>query len=169
MDTNGWIAGASLVVAVSAFWLAWQADRRGQTAARSQLFLDLRTRFLEVLEGLPPEYRNPDWEASDPQHRAAAIRYWHHAFDEWYVTKRLNEKLMRQLWDAFYSRAVLAGMRHNGLRKTLIEMLKTQVDLAELWTDFRAELDRLWTEDHPRDGTQCIGIACNHISSQARP
>jgi len=87
---EAWIAGASLVVAGCAFWLSARADSRGQITTRTQLFLDLRTRFLGVLKDLPPGYRNDKWEASNSAHREAAVRYWHHEFDEWYVTRRLN-------------------------------------------------------------------------------
>ena len=143
-----------------------RADARGQVAARTQLFLDLRTRFLGLLEDLPPNYRSPEWEPSDPKHREAVVRYWHHAFDEWYVTRRLNEKLMRPLWDQFYCNAILTGLRHNGLRKIFIEMTKNDVELAKLWSEFKQELDRVWAKDHPKDGTQCAGITCNHKSAK---
>src|SRR5262245_52628353 len=160
MPAEAWIAGASFVVSVCAFWLAWRADSRGQVAARSQLFLDLRAQFLKVLEDLRPGFWEPGWEPSDPEHKAAAMRYWHHAFDEWYVTTQLNEKLMRQLWDQFYRKAVLAGLKHDGLRKSFVEMMRTQVDLAKLWDPFRKQLDMIWAESHPDDGTKCPGVAC---------
>ena len=162
MDSETWIAGASFVVSACAFVMSWNAESRGRTAARTQMFLDLRTRFLDVLEKLPPRYREPDWLATDPEERAAAIRYWHNAFDEWYVTRRLNDRLMRQLWDGFYSTALVAGLGHTGLRKTLIEMAGKDVPLAELWSDFRCELDALWARRHPQDGSRCKGIECDH-------
>ena len=47
---------------------------------------------------------------------AAVLAYWHHTFDEWYVTNHLNHKHMKELWDEFYAPAILSGMRHEGLR-----------------------------------------------------
>jgi hypothetical protein len=161
MDAGTWIAGASFFVAACAFWLSWRSDIRGRAAARSQLYLELRTRFLKILEDLPPEYQKPDWTASDPKHREAAIRYWQHAFDEWYLTTQLHEKLMRPLWDKFFRRMVRAGLGHSGLRKTLIEMMK-DAELLKGWRGFFQELERIWAEDHPRDGSKCLGIQCDH-------
>jgi len=73
---------------------------------------------------------------------------------------------MRQLWDQFYFNAVLAGLRHDGLRKTLIELTKGDAELNKLWIDFQQELDRVWAQDHPNDGTQCGGITCSHNPSE---
>jgi len=162
MDPEAWIAGASFVVSVCAFAISWRTELRAQTAARTQMFLDLRKRFQDVLEKLPPRYREPDWLATDPKERAVAIRYWHNAFDEWYVTRRLNDRLMRPLWDGFYSTALVAGLGHTGLRKTLVEMAGKDIPLAELWVDFRRDLDGLWSRRHPQDGSRCTGIACDH-------
>lgn len=156
------IAGASLFVAISAFWLSWHADARGEIVVRTQLFLALRTRFLNVLEDLPSQYADPDWQASDSEESASAIRYWHHAFDEWYITTRLNDKIARQLWEQFYSKAVLAGLKHNGLRKVLIEKAKGGVGTTELWTDFLVELNRIWKDHHPGGPEECEGIECEH-------
>jgi len=161
-DPRVWIGGVSLIFSACALILSWRSDSRSQIAARAQLFMSLRTRFLKVLEDLPPEYSDPKWDASDPLHREAANRYWHNAFDEWYVTTRLHAGLMRPLWDQFYSKAILAGLGHNGLRKTLIEMRKQDRALAGLWKEFRGVLDRLWATDHPRNGTTCQGVDCNH-------
>lgn len=164
MEPEGWIAGAAFIVSACALWLAWRTEARGQIAARTQLFLDLRTRFLSVLEQLPAAYRDPDWHATEPAERAAAIRYWFHAFDEWYVIRRLYPKLMRQLWHEFYAQAILAGLRHTGLRETLLEMLAQDPQPAELWQLFRRDLESLWAADHPRNGAACRGLACEHGS-----
>jgi hypothetical protein len=156
------IAGASLIVSVGAIMLALSADARAKVAARAQLFLTLRTRFLDVLEDLPANYMAPDWDASNPEQRAAAIRYWHHAFDEWYVTERLDKKLMHQLWAQYYREATRAGLKHNGLRRALVAMRDTDEELAKLWSDYLEEVNSLWSEGHPRNATRCSGIGCQH-------
>ena len=119
------IALASVVVSIMAFGLSWSADARAKVAARAQLFLTLRTRFLSVIENLPPTFRDPNWDASDKEGRSAAIRYWHHAFDEWFVTNCLDEKLMRNLWDQYYSEAVLSGQ--GIIPKTALSVLDLSV------------------------------------------
>jgi hypothetical protein len=169
MDPEIWIAAASFVVSSLAFWVAWRADLRGQVAARTQLFLDLRTRFLEVHSGLPAQYRDPNWDASDPAHRAAAVRYWHHAFDEWYTTRRLNERLMRRLWDDYYVNAVCAGLRYNGLRRTIIDITRPGIEVAPVWQEFRRELDRIWAREHPANRTACSGLDCAHTPTARAP
>jgi hypothetical protein len=140
MTAETWIAAGSLTVSVIAFVTALRADARGRAVTRTQIFLDLRTRFLDVLEGLPAEYRDPGWDASEPADRAAAVRYWHHAFDEWYVSRRLNAALMKEQWSQFYLPAIRSGLEHPGLERTLRYMLTTQPTLARLWSDFCADI-----------------------------
>lgn len=162
MNAELWIAAASFVVAASAFWLSWQSEARSQLAARTQLYLDLRTRFLHVLEGLPAKHTEPDWDASSKEDHAAAVRYWHHSFDEWYLTRWQNQKLMGTLWDEFYSKALLSGLKHNGLRKALATFQPAEKGPTELWVHFTNELEAIWKKEHPNDGTRCSGIECAH-------
>lgn len=158
MNADIGIAGVSLAVSALAYWRTWRADRRGEIATRTQMFLALRTRFLDLLHDLPPEYADEEWDASLPAHRAAAIRYWHHAFDEWYIAKHLNLKLMGQLWDEYYRSALLGGLRHYGLRRTFSLASRTDA----LWNEFADELARIWRSTHPDDSRGCQGLACDH-------
>ena len=89
------MAAASAAIALAAFFLSWRADRRAAALARTRMFLELRTRFLEVYQRLP----SFDKPASDytPKQRAAVLAYWHHTFDEWYITNHLNQKHMKKL------------------------------------------------------------------------
>ena len=136
------MAAATAAVALAAFFLSWRADARAATLARTQMFLELRTRFLEVFRQLPPF----DKPASDytPEQKAAVLAYWHHTFDEWYVTHRLNRKELKKLWDDFYAPAVLAGMRHPGLREVLFQMIDAADEFGEYRRGFGAAMKSLW-------------------------
>ena len=65
------------------------------------MFLELRTRFLDVYQRLP----SFDKLASDytPEETAAVLAYWHHVFDDWYVANCLNQRHMKELWNEFYA------------------------------------------------------------------
>jgi hypothetical protein len=160
MQFEVWIAGGSVIVALAAFWLSVRADARSRAAARTPLYLELRTRFLEVYAELPPRYSDPGWEPTSPEEEAAVMRYWHHTFDEWYMTNRLNEKHMRELWIKYYSSAILSGLKHRGLRKVLIKMTSRAEEFGIYWKDFRNKLTSMWKETHPGGSSECPGLEC---------
>ena len=135
MSSETWIAIGSLGVSAAAFFTALRADARAQAVTRTQIFLELREEFLTVLALLPPESLRLATPLTPEQH-AAAVRYWHHAYDEWYVARELNASLMGRLWQRFYLPAIHAGLGHLALRRTLDEILVTQPDLARLWQPF---------------------------------
>jgi len=140
MAASDWIALASLVVAVSTAIVAFRVDLRNKAVIRTELFIQLRSSFLDVLQSLPPEYRDPNWRPATALEQAAAVRYWHHAYDEWYVSRRLNAALMGPLWDGFYRPAIQSGLAHPGLRHAFGRMLEEQPELATLWRDFTREI-----------------------------
>jgi hypothetical protein len=136
------IAAASAAVALAAFFLSWRADERAQVLARTQMFLELRTRFIEVFRQLPPfDKHSADYT---PEERAGVLAYWHHAFDEWYITNQLNQKPMQKLWDDFFAPAVLAGMRHDGLREVLFNMIDSGDQSGEYRRTFGVAMKKLW-------------------------
>lgn len=139
-----------IVVAILALFLSWSADRRAKDAARSRLFLDLRAQLVQVHEGLPSTYRDPTWTPTEIDEKHAVRRYWYHAFNEWFITNRLNRRHMKELWDQYYADAVLAGLEHRGLREFFKEMTEPEAERpGQYWRDFREELERLWRQRHP--------------------
>lgn len=142
MDPEVGIAAASAAVALAAFFLSWRADARAEVLARTQMFLGLRTRFLEVFRHLP-RFDKPSADYT-PEERAAVLAYWHHAFDEWYITNRLNQKPMQKLWHEFFAPAVLAGMRHDALRQVLFNMIDSQDQSGEYRRSFGEAMKKLW-------------------------
>lgn len=156
---------AAVLVSVVALLVSLRADARAKTAARTDVYLSLRSRFLEVHAALPASYTDPNWMPTTPDEQSAVTRYWHHAYDEWYITKRLNAELLQDLWAEYYSKAILAGLRHNCLRLWLVAMTRADVELAAFWTDYRKELELQWAKLHPSDGTTCKGLECSHAIS----
>jgi hypothetical protein len=135
-------AVASAAVALAAFFLSWRSDARARVLARTQMFLELRTRFLEVFQRLPP-FDKPS-SSYTPEEKLVVLSYWHHAFDEWYVTNRLSHKDMKELWDEFYAPAVLAGMEHQGFRDVLFNMIDEQEGFGEYRRSFGKAMKKLW-------------------------
>jgi hypothetical protein len=162
MEPQVWIAAASLIVSIAAIYLSIRSNHRAEVTTRAQIFLSLRTRFLEVLQALPDNYADPDWSASTPDDKAVAIRYWQHTFDEWYITNKLNRSLMFDLWQSFYSKSILDGMKHAGLKKTLLTMVQQGSSFPKHFPEFEKELHRIWSQEHPEDGTECSGLECDH-------
>jgi hypothetical protein len=136
------IAAASAAVAAAAFFLSWRADQRAAALARTQMFLELRTRFLDVYHRLP----SFDKVASHytPEETSAVLAYWHHVFDEWYVTNHLNQRHMKGLWNDFYAPAILAGMRHTGMREVLFRMIDAEDQFGEYRRGFGDAMKELW-------------------------
>jgi hypothetical protein len=134
---------ASAAVALAAFFLSWRSDARAKVLARTQMFLELRTRFLEIYQRLPP-FDKPS-SSYTPEEKLVVLSYWHHAFDEWYVTNRLSQKHMKELWDEFYAPSILAGMAHQGLRDVLFNTyIKEQEGSGEFRRSFGKALKKLW-------------------------
>ncbi len=162
MKPEVWIASASLVVSIAAIYLSLLSNHRAQITTRAKLFIDLRTRFLEVLQNLPENYADPNWSATTDKDKAAAMNYWHHTFDEWYITNKLDRKLMLNLWKSFYCNAILEGLKHTGLRKTLTSMLQQRQRLPQYFPEFERELIRIWLESHQDDNSKCFGFHCDY-------
>jgi hypothetical protein len=160
MESEVVIASLSLVVSAAAIFLSIRSNRRAEITTRTRIFVELRTRFLDIREDLP-DLSVPRGEWS-PEQKIAAKRYWLHTFDEWYVTNKLNEALMLNLWNSFYSKAVQDGLRHKELRASLVSMLEGKQELLRCFPEFEQELRQLWAEAHPAKGSECTDLDCDH-------
>jgi hypothetical protein len=161
------IAGLSFFVAGLAFWLSWRSDRRSQNLAKMQAFLELRSRFQQVLGSLPAGYREPGWDVSDEANFEAVMRYWHHAIDEWYITQRLSKRELGAFWDEYFKPATLRGLRRDSLRKTLLKYSE-QRPLMPLWETYIREVEQIWKSDHPPGAGPCPGLSCGDHRPPAR-
>jgi hypothetical protein len=109
----------STLTALVALGLAIRSDRRSRQALVVQTYLHLRSGFLEIYRDLGAL---DETEADSEELRLARQAYWHHAWDEWYVAKRMAPSEFAGLWDDFFAFAVLSGYRHPALRATLDEL-----------------------------------------------
>lgn len=142
MDAQQIIALSSAAIALAAFFLAWRADARAKELALVQMFLALRSRFLEIYLKLPPPAKEAAAYTADD--KAAVLAYWHHTFDEWYITTKLSHRFLKRLWEGFYAPAVLSGMRHDGFRQVLFEIIEDSEDASEYQAGFGRAMKRLW-------------------------
>lgn len=166
-----WSNFIAIGISLAALIFSFLRYERERITAKGQLYLSLRSRFETLLEDLPPEYRNQNWDAADPDGEAIAIRYWHQCFDEWYITNRLfgKDKIMYELWTDFYAKAILAGLNHNGLRKVLIKMINANDPLITLMKDFVDDVLVIWKNSHPDGPNNCPGWTCVHSMPPAAP
>jgi hypothetical protein len=123
MDNGGWTdvagvvaAAASTLVALVAVVVAIRSDRRSREVIKVQTYLALRGGFLSIYRELG---RLEDVGTDDVGLDLARAAYWHHAWDEWYVSERLAPREFGDLWRSFFSVAVVAGLRHPALRARL--------------------------------------------------
>jgi hypothetical protein len=105
----------SAITAAVAIWLGVQNNRRAWAAAKAQMYLSLRSAFLDILAELG-DVSDPDY-VPDQREKTARIAYWHHAYDEWRVSRDAPQEF-GDLWRNHFKQATLAGYAHPGLRDT---------------------------------------------------
>jgi hypothetical protein len=116
-------AGLSSVIAFIAILLAVGNERRSREVAKAQIYLALRDRFIGIYERLGDLDSDT---TSDISTRLARQAYWHHCFDEWFISNELARREMGDMWDGFYKSAIKAGYDHAALRSTLDELIKDE-------------------------------------------
>lgn len=150
----------ALIVSGFALLISRRADARAKFAARTQIYLTLRSRFLEIYERLPPSYQDPSWRPTSQAEKAAANRYWQHAFDEWYITKHLDPALLGSLWNDFFAGALRSGLRRDGLRFYFSEIRHSRAQNDSNWGKFAAEVEQAWLSTHQDKADPCKGFCC---------
>ncbi|MEM1362470.1 MAG: hypothetical protein AAGF94_12255 [Pseudomonadota bacterium] len=114
------IAFASFVVAGSALYLGIRNNQRAEEVARVQTFLEMRHNFLSIYAELG-DFLSAN--APNEEERRAREAYWHNAYNQWYVSKKLGAKVFDDLWDGFFRDATRSGYGTAGLRATLDKMV----------------------------------------------
>jgi hypothetical protein len=107
------------MTAVIGLVVALRSDRRSREALRVQTYLQLRTRFLDIYRELG---RLEDAGDEGSEARLTRQAYWHHAWDEWYITKELAPREFATLWDDFFSKAMAPSAGHPGLWAALEQL-----------------------------------------------
>jgi hypothetical protein len=109
----------SSIIAFVAILIAVHNERRSREVAKTQIYLALRDRFIGIYEKLGDLDKDA---TSDISTRLARQAYWHHVFDEWYISHELAPREMGDMWNRFYERAAKSGYGHTALRSTLGEL-----------------------------------------------
>ena len=170
------VACFTLLFSGVSIWIARKANKTAEAAHRlseiettAQVFLLLRSRFIDVFKALPPDYKNPNYHPLEqippkPEEVNTIKAYWYNAFDEWYTTNILFESLKKELWDGFFEGAVLSGAKNNSLREVLASDNTTR-NLNPMFQQFYDELEALYKESCPdresyQQEQECIGFEC---------
>jgi hypothetical protein len=118
----GTVAGAlSAMTALTAVTIAVRSESRSRKVAAAEMYLSLRSRFLELYPRLGDVEQPP---ATEDQ-RLARVAYWHQLLDEWYISTRFAPDEFGDLWDDFYKKAGQTGLNHVGLRTSLQDLIAT--------------------------------------------
>jgi hypothetical protein len=108
----------SATTAATAIFFTYRSERRSREVTKAQVYLTLRQNFIDIYRELGDLEGGADPEA---QLRLARQAYWHHAFNEWYVS-RLAPRELGDLWPSFFRAANASGFRHPALRETFDRM-----------------------------------------------
>jgi hypothetical protein len=141
VDLAGVIAGvASSLIALVAVVVAIRSDRRSREVVKVQTYLMLRSGFLDIYRQLGA-LEDADVDSVDL--RLTRQAYWHHAWDEWYIAKKLAPREFEELWDNFFSVAVQSGLKHRALRSVLDDLTRdSEVGFGRYAKEFVATLHR---------------------------
>jgi hypothetical protein len=112
--------GLSALTALIAVVIAIRSERRSREVLKAQMYLTLRQGFHDIYRELGDLTGRSE---EDTDLRMARQAYWHHAFDEWYISQ-LAPRELGDMWNAFFKRATLSGWAHPALKATLDELAK---------------------------------------------
>lgn len=138
-----WLASASaawvgFVVAVLSYF-------RARHEGKAKLYLDLRSRYLEIRRHVPDLYFNVTGDINESDANWVFIeQYWYQAFDEWFTTNKLNNGKYKDLWNTYFSPAIQSTLKYRPMRKVVWRMTKGHVSFGIYGEEFRAILDELW-------------------------
>lgn len=136
-----WVA---LAVSLAAFLVATMSYIKSSAAARAQVFLELRKRFSELKASIPVWYNEatiPDSASADDL-RAVEL-YWQNAFDEWFITNKLERWHLRKLWNRFYKGTLTLALSNGALRQAAANLTHGGPEFGEHQDEFRATLNAL--------------------------
>lgn len=105
--TPGWLTplvllGSMTVAAITLYF--------GLLASRAATFSNLRLAFSALRKDLPQQ----PWSISSMPSSLefdAMVKYWQYAFDEWFITQRLNPSVFGTLWTSYYREVIGTSCR----------------------------------------------------------
>jgi len=103
-----WFTPLILLVSVS---ISLVSLRLALLASRAETFRNLRVAFNKLRDDLPDRFWLETRMPAEPRHFDAMVKYWQFAFDEWFITQRLNPKVFGKLWRAYYSEVITVSCK----------------------------------------------------------
>lgn len=141
-------------------YLAGNFSKGSSDIVKTQIFMELRKSYLEVLSRIDHRYINHDW---DPRSESPDIiiplrDYWYQTFNEWYVTNKLNNTKYVDLWNNFYERAVAGGLKNRPLRIIGCELFNGGSSFSGFKNEFKREIKRIYEKEYKVDFFGDTGI-----------
>jgi hypothetical protein len=99
----------AVAVSLAAFVIAAMSYIKSSAAARAQVLLEFRKRFSELKGSIPAWYSAPTIPDGVSAAVRAVERYWQNAFDEWFVTTKLERWALPEVLEALLQGDFQAG------------------------------------------------------------
>lgn len=142
--------GLTILISSAAFGLSLLAFLYAKSVASTELFISLRSRYLQIHKSLPSEVREADWVPNKDSDEWKAIeQYWYVSFDEWFSTTKIGGRINAKLWKNFYSHALRHSLKIKGMKVVLLSMVNGSVSFGSFRDEFVKELTILWKECYP--------------------
>ena len=71
-------------------------------ASRAETFRNLRVGFNTLRASLPARFWTLHEMPSNDDEFRGLVKYWQYAFDEWFITRKLNPLVFGRLWRVYY-------------------------------------------------------------------
>lgn len=113
-----WFTPTILLVSASASLISL---RLALLASRAETFRNLRVAFNKLREELPDRFWLETSIPTDPKRFEAMVRYWQLAFDEWFITQRLNPTVFGPLWETYYSEVLKVSCQSPAMVAALLK------------------------------------------------
>jgi 6-pyruvoyl-tetrahydropterin synthase len=144
-------------------YLADNFSKGSSDIVKTQIFMELRKSYLDVISNLDHRYINADWDPrnEDSEIIIALRDYWYQTFNEWYVTNILNEGKYADLWTSFYEKAVSGGLKNKPLRIIGCELFNGGSTFSGFKNEFKREIKRIYEKEYRVDFFGDTGIPEN--------
>src|SRR4249920_796230 len=98
-----WLTPLILLVSVT---VSLVSLRLALLASLAETFRNLRVAFNKLRDELPARFWLETTMPDDARQFDAMVKYWQFAFDEWFITQRLNPTVFGALWRSYYSEVI---------------------------------------------------------------
>ncbi len=138
----------SLAGALSSFWFSYQSMRNAASVNKVNVILSLREEFNKISEKIDYRYKSEKWNKAEilpPEQNKAIHDYWFFTFNEWYITNKLNDSQLKELWDDYYSTVIFETMKKPAYRDVLCEIIGNSFSRNKLQAEYGNVLDNIYS------------------------